>query len=66
MAGTVATLHAIGERNAILLHPHRMTYVDSRFFGGGYLDNRPGGTHLGAAGALGAAIAALIGHFGLH
>ena len=66
VAGTVATLHAIGERHAILFHPHRMTYVNSRFFGRGYLDNRPGGTHLGAAGALGAAVAALIGHFGLH
>ena len=60
VAGTVATLHAIGERHAILFHPHSMTYVNSRFFGGGYLDNRPGGTHLRAAFGLGAVLSALL------
>ena len=66
VAGAVATFHSIGEDDAILLRPHRMTYLNARFI---FLLDRfdgTGRTNLAASVALWSAIASLIRHRWLH
>ena len=66
MAGTVATIHAIGQRNTVLFYPYGVTDARGRFFGNGYRPDGSCGTDFAASGTFRTAIAALVGHFGLH
>lgn len=66
MAGAVAAAHAVGQGYAVGFHPNGMPYLYARLLGYGDGADGAGGAHLGAACALGAAIAALIRHLGLH
>lgn len=66
VTGAVATFHSIGEDDAILLRPHRMTYLNARFI---FLLDRfdgTGRTNLAASVALWSAIASLVRHRWLH
>ena len=66
VTGTVATFHPIGEDDAILLRPHRMTNLYARLV---FLLDRfdgTGRTHLAASVALWSAIASLVRHRWLH
>ena len=66
MAGTVATIYAIGQRNTVLFYPYGVTDARGRFFGNGYRTDGSCGTDFAASGTFRTAIATLIGHFGLH
>ena len=66
MAGTVATIYAIGQRNTVLFYPYGVTDACGRFFGNGYRTDGSCGTDFAASGTFRTAIATLIGHFGLH
>ena len=66
MAGTVTTIHAIGQRNAVLFYPYGVTDARGRFFGNGYRPDSSCGTDFAASGTFRTAIAAFVGHFGLH
>ena len=66
MAGTVATIHAIGQRNTVLFYPYSVTDARGRFFSNGYRSDGSCGTDFAASGTFRTAIATLVGHFGLH
>ena len=66
MAGAVAALHTVGQRNAVLPDPYGMTDA-----GGGFLldGDRSDGSRradLRTPRALRTAVASFVGHFGLH
>lgn len=62
----IATLHTVGQRYAVVLDPHGVTNLDRRFIGTRDFSYRACGTDLRTACALRAAVAALVGRFGLH
>lgn len=66
VAGTVATIHTIRQWYTILLYPHSMTYLDGRFIS--HRDGLYGAcrTNFGTLHTFRTAIAALVGHLGLH
>lgn len=66
MTCTVSALHAIGQRNAVLLHPHRMTDLYGRLVRRRNLQNGSRRTHLRTLHTLGSAVPPLVGDFGLH
>ena len=66
MAGTVTTIHAIGQRNTVLFYPYGVTDACGRFFGNGYRPDGSCGTDFAASGTFRTAIAAFVGHLGLH
>ena len=60
VAGTIAATDTIGEHDAVVFHPHGMTYMDGGFlFFGDGLDGTCG-TDLAAACAFGTAVADLV------
>lgn len=66
MTGAIAARDAVGERNAIVLNPDGMAYAGGRLVLLRDGADGPCGAHLGAASALGTAIASLVRHLGLH
>ena len=50
MAGTVATIYAIGQRNTVLFYPYGVTDARGRFFGNGYRPDGSCGTDFAASG----------------
>ena len=66
VAGTVATLHAVGDRHTVLLDPHGMAYLDRRLLGLVYLDDGSCGTDFRTTCTLRTAVTALIRHHRQH
>ena len=66
VAGTVATLHAVGQRHAILLNPHGVTDMNSTLLGFVERHDGTGRTNLRTARTLRTTIATLVGHDGQH
>ena len=66
MARTVAALHAVCQRHAVLLNPHRMAYLRGRLLRPCDRFDCSRRTNLAALGALRAAISALVRHRWLH
>ena len=66
MACAVAALHAVCQRHAVLLNPHRMAYLHSRLLRPCDRFDCSRRTNLAALGALRAAISALVRHRWLH
>ena len=60
MAGAVATLHTVGEGNAVVLNPYGMTYLRCRFVGHGQRTYRSRRADLGTLRTLGTAVATLV------
>ena len=63
---TVATLHAIYQRNTVLANPHGMTNLGGRLLFFGYFEDCTRWANLATFGAFGTAIATLVGEGGLH
>ena len=66
MAGTVAALDTVGKRHTVLAHPYGMPYLRGGLVLACDGTDSACGAYLAATGALGAAVAALVGHHGLH
>lgn len=66
MACAIATLHAVCQRHAVLLNPHRMAYLRGRLLRPCDWLDCSRRANLAALGALRAAISALVRHRWLH
>ncbi len=64
--GTVAALHAIGQRHTILLDPYGVTNLRGGFLRCGYRAYSSGRTDFAALRTFRSAVATLITHFWLH
>ena len=64
VTGTVAAVHTVGQRNAVLLNPYGMTNLKGGLFNAIKWFNSPCRTDIGTARTLWTTIAALVGHDG--
>ena len=66
MAGTVAAIYTVGQRNTVLFYPYSMADACRRFLRDCYRTDGSCGTDFTASGTFRTAITAFVRHFGLH